>query len=64
MKENKAKTLAARSSPSAGTYQEAKFADDAETGARSSTRTTATSRAQVGQPQVETVEDSKDGKTR
>ena len=33
-------------------------------GARRSTGTTATSRAQVGPPQIETVEDSKDGKTR
>lgn len=46
-----------------GTYQEAKFADDAEA-LRAYFRNRGYVRAQVGQPQIEPMEDSPDGKTR
>ncbi len=63
MKENKPKNWLSFITGS-GTYQEAKFADDADLMSASSTRTRATCARAVGQPQIETVEDSKDGKTR
>jgi outer membrane protein insertion porin family len=46
-----------------GTYQEAKFADDAQA-LQSYFRNKGYVRAQVGQPQMEAIEDSADGKTR
>ncbi len=46
-----------------GTYQEAKFADDAQA-LTSYFRNKGYVRAQVGQPQIEAIEDSADGKTR
>ena len=47
----------------AGTYQEAKYAEDAEK-IRDFYRNGGYVRAQIGQPQVETVETSSDGKTK
>jgi outer membrane protein insertion porin family len=46
-----------------GTYQEAKFADDAQR-VSEFYQNRGYARAQVGMPQIETMEDSKDGKTR
>ncbi len=62
MKENKAKTLLSFITES-GTYQESKYSEDAEM-VHAFYRNNGYVRAQVGQPQVETVETSKDGKTR
>jgi len=46
-----------------GTYQEAKFADDAQR-VSEFYQNQGYARAQIGMPQVETIQDSKDGKTR
>jgi outer membrane protein insertion porin family len=62
MKDNKAKSWLSFIT-SDGTYQEAKFADDAQK-VLEYYGNKGYARAQVGQPQIETVEDSADGKTR
>jgi outer membrane protein insertion porin family len=62
MKENKAKSWLSFIT-SAGTFQEAKFADDAQA-VTEFYGNNGYARAQVGQPQLETIEDSSDGSTR
>jgi outer membrane protein insertion porin family len=62
MKDNKPKSWMSFITE-AGTYQEAKYAEDAEK-IRDFYRNGGYVRAQIGQPQVETVETSSDGKTK
>jgi outer membrane protein insertion porin family len=62
MKDNKPKTWLSFITD-AGTYQEAKFGDDAEK-VRDYYNNKGYVRAQLGTPQIETIEDTKDGKTR
>ena len=62
MKDNKPKSWLSFITES-GTYQESKYAEDADK-VHAFYRNNGYVRAQVGQPQVETVQTSKDGKTR
>jgi outer membrane protein insertion porin family len=62
LKENKPKTWLSWIT-SAGTYQESKFADDAQA-VEEYYGNKGFARARIGQPQLETIEDEKDGRTR
>src|SRR5262245_9899964 len=62
LKENKPKSWLSWIT-SAGTYQESKFADDAQA-VEEFYGNKGFARARIGQPQLETIEDDKDGRTR